>query len=447
MRGGERMNMNVVFFQQTPQLGQQGPMQSTQAISVPFRQLVNQTTNETPMVENTIDVKESTETSVRRLMNWLEQLSEEDLDALINWFETEFNVEVNHLQQLVNGLTALDVSHIDQENELIEELVRVLALEDDQKDEESQANIVVNQNAIVAIHEYITIDQSGKQLNNRAISESIDQVIAHFEDFSQSDAKQLLDLLKQMQATNEPLATIFENTTLQENDQSKLNVFEKVYENFIKKTTLADQTTYRSNTMVTSKDVLKWVRAALEQTSLTKGETANTFGQMFSQQRTDTTVEQLQIQLGQSVDTTEQVNEQLLSQFEKAISQSRFIQNLSGNNQLLLKLAPKSLGTIMVELTEIDGEMLVKLTASTQTAKEALEANVRELRHMFAPHNIVIEKQDAEPIFVEQPSPYEDMPDEQESHQQNQQSRQTEQIDYDDEAIRFEDLLYQERVE
>jgi len=241
------------------------------------------------------------------------------------------------------------VSHIDQENELIEELVRVLALEDDQKDEESQANIVVNQNAIVAIHEYITIDQSGKQLNNRAISESIDQVIAHFEDFSQSDAKQLLDLLKQMQATNEPLATIFENTTLQENDQSKLNVFEKVYENFIKKTTLADQTTYRSNTMVTSKDVLKWVRAALEQTNLTKGETANTFGQMFRQQRTDTTVEQLQIQLGQSVETTEQVNEQLLSQFEKAISQSRFIQNLSGNNQLLLKLAPKSLGTIMVE--------------------------------------------------------------------------------------------------
>src|SRR5699024_3801864 len=137
--------------------------------------------------------------------------------------------------------------HIDQENELIEELVRVLALEDDQKDEESQANIAVNQNAIVAIDEYIAIDQSGKQLNNRAISESIDHVNAHFEDFSQSDAKQLLDLLKQMQATNEPLATIFENTTLQENDQSKLNVFEKVYENFIKKTTLADQTTYRSN--------------------------------------------------------------------------------------------------------------------------------------------------------------------------------------------------------
>lgn len=233
---------------------------------------------------------------------------------------------------------------------------------------------------------------------------------------------------------------------LQDADQSKLSAFTKVYDNFLKKTTLADQTTYRSNTTVTSKDVLKWVKAALEQTNLVKEETTHTFGQMFNQQRTDSSIEQLQIQLGQHAETAEQVNEQLLTQFEKAISQSRFIQNLSGNNQLLLKLAPESLGTIMVELTEIDGEMLVKLTASSQIAKEALEANVRELRNMFAPHNIIIEKQEAEPIFVDQPSPYEDLPDEQEPHEQNQPSSQNEPTDRDDDSIQFEDLLYQERV-
>ncbi|HHU20790.1 MAG TPA: flagellar hook-length control protein FliK, partial [Bacilli bacterium] len=251
---------------------------------------------------------------------------------------------------------------------------------------------------------------------------------------------------KQLQATKEPISVVLDQLATQGTDQSKLTTFAKVYENFLKKTTLADKTSYHSNTTVTSKDVLKWVRAAIEQVHSTTEEQANTFGQMFSQHRTDSAIEQLQIQLGQSVETGEQLNEQLLSQFEKAISQSRFIQNLSGNNQLQLKLAPKSLGTIMVELTEIDGEMLVKLTASSQMAKEALEANVRELRHMFAPHNVVIEKQAAEPIFVEQPSPYEDMPDQHEPNEQNQQSRQTEQIDHDEETIRFEDLLNQERV-
>lgn len=448
LKGGEMMNMNAVFFQQTPMIDQLNRMQSTKTADVPFRHLIAQASSEAPIIIDTVSTVtiDPSETKVSQLMSWLDQLSEDDLDTLIGWFETEFELNVNNIKQLVTGLVALDLTEIEQDDEMIQQLVAVLTTEEDQVDEESQSDLVVTQNSTLTIQTYLVNGENDTRYTNRTMSESINELINQFDDFSQNDAKQLLDLLRQMQATNEPVSVILENATTQETDQAKLDVFSKVYENFFKKTTLSDQTTYRSDTTVTSKDVLKWVRAALEQTSTTKQEPTNTFGQMFSQQQTSSTIEQLQIQLGQHVETAERVNEQLLTQFEKAISQSRFIQNLSGNNQLLLKLAPESLGTIMVELTEIDGEMLVKLTASSQMAKEALEANVRELRNMFAPHNIVIQKQDPEPIIVEQPSPYEDLPEEQESHEQNQQAPHHDQTDRDDDSIRFEDLLYQERV-
>ena len=441
------MNMNVVFFQQTATIDQQNLARSTAIADGSFRQLIGQATSETPIVADVVSLEKSTETNVNQLISWLEQLPEDDLEMLINWFESEFDVKINNFQQLVTGLSALDVSKIELDRELIKELVNVLTL-DEEPEQDSSSEMISTQTPIIPIETYLaTIEKSeSSRVSHRVVAESINQVLNQFEDFSQNDAKQLLDLLKQLQATKEPISVVLDQLATQGTDQSKLTTFAKVYENFLKKTTLADKTSYHSNTTVTSKDVLKWVRAAIEQVHSTTEEQANTFGQMFSQHRTDSAIEQLQIQLGQSVETGEQLNEQLLSQFEKAISQSRFIQNLSGNNQLQLKLAPKSLGTIMVELTEIDGEMLVKLTASSQMAKEALEANVRELRHMFAPHNVVIEKQAAEPIFVEQPSPYEDMPDQHEPNEQNQQSRQTEQIDHDEETIRFEDLLNQERV-
>ena len=446
------MNMNAVFLKQTPMIEQFNQTQATKAVSVPFRQIVAQASTETSgnidllSSQDTVDSVKFVDLKLNRLTDWINELSEEDFDAIVGWFEAEFDLKINNPQQLVTGILALETSDIELGSELIQKLVTVLELEVDHKEEDPQAELVISQNTIISIHQYLTNGESSVKFNNRAVSDSINQVIESFDQFTQQDARQLLDLLRQMQAINEPLSVVLEDSSLQDADQSKLSAFTKVYDNFLKKTTLADQTTYRSNTTVTSKDVLKWVKAALEQTNLVKEETTHTFGQMFNQQRTDSSIEQLQIQLGQHAETAEQVNEQLLTQFEKAISQSRFIQNLSGNNQLLLKLAPESLGTIMVELTEIDGEMLVKLTASSQIAKEALEANVRELRNMFAPHNIIIEKQEAEPIFVDQPSPYEDLPDEQEPHEQNQPSSQNEPTDRDDDSIHFEDLLYQERV-
>lgn len=440
------MNMSAVFLQQTPVIDQMNRMQSTKTVDVPFRQLIAQSANEASIIVDTVSAIDPSETKLSQLISWLDQLSEDDLDVLIGWFETEFELNVNNLTQLVSGLVALDLTEIEQGDEMIQQLVAVLTTEEDQVEEATQSDLVISQNINLNTQTYLVNSKNSTIYTNRDMSESVIKLINQFDQFSQNDAKQLLDLLKEMQTTNEPLAVILENATIQETDQAKLDVFSKVYENFIKKTTVANQTTYRSDTTVTSKDVLKWVRAALDQTNVVKDNAANTFGQMFSQQQTSSTIEQLQIQLGQHVETTEQVNEQLLTQFEKAVSQSRFIQNLSGNNQLLLKLAPESLGTIMVELTEIDGEMLVKLTASSQMAKEALEANVRELRNMFAPHNIVIEKQDAEPIIVEQPSPHENLPEEQESHEQNQQAPHHDQTDRDDDSIRFEDLLYQERV-
>lgn len=440
MKGGEKMNMSPSIIHRRPTIEQFQHTNGNKATGTkPFRDFMTQLVsvsnyNQTELVKINPD----------SLTERLDQLTESEVAGLISWLEAKFDLSIEDEEQLVDLLATLKLSDLDEEDDLIQSLLISLDLPIDETSLFNPFVWLAQFNP--SSNQSMQLTETNNGTDMQAALESLYYLTTQLDSFSQADAAQLLNLLKQMEELAQPLEAVLAMLPISEDDQEKLMVLSKVQQNFQNKLALAQKTIYLSNTTVTSKDVLKWVKASVNEFNQSEDQVSYRFGELFSQQTSDSTIEQLNIHLGQAGQTTEQLSDQLLTQFEKVISQSRFTQQLSGNNQLLLKLTPETLGTIRVELTEIDGEMLVKLTASSQMAKEALEANVRELRHMFAPQNIAIEKQEFQPTFIEQPPSQEERQNEQNFHDQDQQQGHSNQKEADDEAIRFEDVLFRERV-
>lgn len=96
---------------------------------------------------------------------------------------------------------------------------------------------------------------------------------------------------------------------------------------------------------------------------------------------------------------------------------------------------------------KIDGEMTVKITVMSQAAKELLEKNIHQLRHLFSPNQVVVERQ-VETTNESNPSAFKEKQEEKEE-QQREQSREASQLNQnqeEEESIRFEDFLFAEEV-
>ncbi len=89
---------------------------------------------------------------------------------------------------------------------------------------------------------------------------------------------------------------------------------------------------------------------------------------------------------------TENTGKQLMDQFEQIVKSSRFLQK-NGTMELTLKLRPAHLGDMVVKISQLNGEMAVKITVASSTVKELLESNMNQLRNMFSPNQVIIEKQ------------------------------------------------------
>src|SRR5699024_7038317 len=87
------------------------------------------------------------------------------------------------------------------------------------------------------------------------------------------------------------------------------------------------------------------------------------------------------------------VEQQIIDEFQKIMQTSKLLSQPNGRMQLSLSLRPENLGDVMIRFVQIDGEMAVKITVSSQAAKEILEKNLHQLRNVFSPHQVVIERQ------------------------------------------------------
>jgi len=141
----------------------------------------------------------------------------------------------------------------------------------------------------------------------------------------------------------------------------------------------------------------------------------------------------------QHADDDQVTSDQLLRQFRQIIQASQFSPLQSMQNQLAITLKPDNLGEMLVRFVEVNGEMAVKIFVSSQATKSLLETNIHQLKHMFAPHQISIEKTiDHEQLLAKDDSFMKD--DEAHDEQKDQQDEQKEQAS-DNEHADFQKLL------
>ncbi|GAB3067325.1 flagellar hook-length control protein FliK [Virgibacillus ainsalahensis] len=164
-------------------------------------------------------------------------------------------------------------------------------------------------------------------------------------------------------------------------------------QSFQKREGLADRQQYSSDARVTSTDVAKWISNTLESHNHTAMDKAAGSQVPSGSVIPMSKVEQYVIHVNQSQGSRE-IDKQLLDQFQNIIKSSKFMALPNGANQLSITLRPENLGDMRVQIIQIQGEMTVKILVSTQAAKEMLESNIHQLRTMFSPQQVVVEKQE-----------------------------------------------------
>ncbi|KGP93275.1 hypothetical protein N780_10950 [Pontibacillus chungwhensis BH030062] len=224
--------------------------------------------------------------------------------------------------------------------------------------------------------------------------------------------------------------------------------FEQALMNLKRRSNLSLTNKYSQNAKVTSAEFGKWMEnswSRLGDISDSKKESSlKTISFSPAGDGIMTKQEQMVIKLNPSNQSDQSMPKQLIEEFQKIMNRSRFNMNKAGS-QLSIKLNPGSLGDMMVKMTQQNGEMMVKIMVSTQAAKEMLEGNLNQLRHMFTPNQVQIEKQDLS-TQTDQSFTFEKEEDqEQEKGRQHEKSSETA-SEEDDEAQSFHDVLMNEKV-
>lgn len=200
------------------------------------------------------------------------------------------------------------------------------------------------------------------------------------------DMKQLLSMLKEWSNMNSSsLHAFLENSNM---DRNKAKLWLQLVENFQRREAL--QSHYPKPITVT--DLEKWIQHAMKNQDLT--------GMQVERQDISSTLTQTtQPKLAQYVIHMQQtegnsLERQLVNELRQILIDSKFFTARNGMNQLSIRLNPEHLGEMVIRLTEINGEMTVRMIVQSQAAKELLDRNMHQLKHLFSPHQVAVEKQD-----------------------------------------------------
>ncbi|WP_068672391.1 flagellar hook-length control protein FliK [Oceanobacillus sp. Castelsardo] len=312
--------------------------------------------------ENAETVDQVSKSNVLQLLNKIEEQTQNinnQLSALFDNDKTYLTRNSPFIMPTENGSTLID--HLNS-NELIQVTSSI-------KDEVRAEHKNILKDIILNFNNLIT------QLNNT-------------DDLSKISPK-VLELLKnylKLDKTGQYLTSNLQQNNVNNKEQL---IWQDLIDFFSKRENLSIKQQYNVHSEVTSKDVTNWLIKSLEKHSLSEPVTTNQIhtGTPLSK------IEQYVIHLNNNQETSK-VNQQLIKQFESIIKTSRFLASPNGTNQLSIILNPENLGQIRIKLVQMNGEMTVKMVVSTQVAKDMLESNMGQLRNMFLPHQVIIEKQE-----------------------------------------------------
>lgn len=265
-------------------------------------------------------------------------------------------------------------------------------------------------------------------------------------------APKILEMLQQWTALEKKTSGELSALSSLKNERNgEFAIWRELVQSFQKRDQLAAKYQYNNEAKVTSTEVAKWIGNTLEnQASRDRPTVPQAISTTSSTTMPITRLEQYVIHVNQTQtqNASQPVDQQLIEQFQKIMQSSKFSVMPNGTKQLSIAFRPENLGEIMVRLVQVDGEMTAKILVSSQAAKEMLESNLGQLRNMFSPAQVVIEKQEL--TAQQEQDLNKDEQEEQLTDQEQSQSKDSDQNDNQnsggDFERQFQELLMNEKV-
>ena len=109
--------------------------------------------------------------------------------------------------------------------------------------------------------------------------------------------------------------------------------------------------------------------------------------------------------------------DQLEEQLENILKSSSFTK-LGNSQRIVLRLAPENLGSLRIEILQNDGNLVARIMTTTAQAKDALDANMNSLKHGLTSQNINVDKIEVSFVQTAQEKETKDQQSQQENKQQ-----------------------------
>lgn len=205
---------------------------------------------------------------------------------------------------------------------------------------------------------------------------------------------------------------------------------------FSKRNVFAAKQFYDGTAKVSASDVSKWMTNAIA--SQQTANTPDSYSMPMSK------LEQYQIHLNPATNAN-QTNETFTTQFQRIVDTSRFLQSGNLNRQLIINLNPGNLGDVLVKMQRVNGELMVTLLVHSTEAKQLLESNLSQLRHMFSPHQVTVERQEQAVTGTVAPEQQSSAKDQEKEQRQNQGQELKQQEEHKEETA-FSEFLMNAKV-
>jgi len=225
-------------------------------------------------------------------------------------------------------------------------------------------------------------------------------------------------------------------------NKENIGIFRDLFQFYQQKTDFQKKNVYTLESKVSTNDLVRWLGSMLnakiyQEKPITSFQTQSPMP--------IAKVEQFVIHLPTQTNTSSS-NQSLMEQFGRLIDGNKSIL-FQPNGQLSIALKPANLGEMVVRFTQVNGEMMVKIVVTSAIAKEMLEGNMQQLRHMFSPHQVTIERQDTVEQHAEE-AKQDDREDEEkdprDEHSSERNNRENDkEISF---STMFEELLLNEKV-
>jgi flagellar hook-length control protein FliK len=229
---------------------------------------------------------------------------------------------------------------------------------------------------------------------------------------------EVFQLLKQWTATEKQLQNLAPIAQANHKESPIDVIWKELVSSFKKQEQYVLRNPYQVENEVTAKDVSRWLES-IWNTSVEKPIPQSSIMSAMPMSKLEQYV--VHLQHNQSPQLAQQSFNQ---QFENIIQSSRLLTQPAGQSVLSITLNPSNLGEMLVRMTEVDGEMMVKIVVTTSRAKEMLESNMHQLRHMFSPHQVQIERQEAQLNITQTAGDKEGLDEEKEREGQQEQQEQ-----------------------